>query len=139
MALLLRARLRYTARSAAVFTVLTTFLWLLLQAALMGDGWADMQDPDIILAVLSTSFGEIWRWQLVLAVILCGGLLLPSGRAQSSLFLICAAAMLALHAFTGHGMLYSGWTGRLYQLNQVVHLLSAAYWFGGLWPFWSVC
>ena len=118
VALLLRARLRYTARSA-----------------LMGDGWADMQDPDIILAVLSTSFGEIWRWQLVLAVILCGGLLLPSGRAQSCLFLICAAAMLALHAFTGHGMLYSGWTGRLYQLNQVVHLLSAAYWFGGLWPF----
>ncbi|HGY3146395.1 TPA: copper homeostasis membrane protein CopD [Morganella morganii] len=134
-ALLLRARLRHTARSAAVFTVLTTFLWLLLQAALMGDGWADMRDPEIILAVLSTSFGEIWRWQLVLAVILCSGLLLPSGRAQSGLFLSCAAVMLVLHAFTGHGMLYSGWTGLLYQLNQVVHLLSAAYWFGGLWPF----
>lgn len=135
VALLLRSRLRYTARCAAVFTILTTFLWLLLQAALMGDGWADMQDPDIILAVLSTSFGEIWRWQLVLAVVLTGGLLIPAGRVQCSLFLICAAMILALHAFTGHGMLYSGWTGRLYQLNQVVHLLSAAYWFGGLWPF----
>ncbi|MBA5809524.1 copper homeostasis membrane protein CopD [Morganella morganii] len=135
VALLLRVRLRYTARCAAVLTALTTVLWLLLQAALMGDGWADMQDPDIIFAVLSTSFGEIWRWQLVLAVVLCSGLLLPAGRAQSSLFLVCAAVMLALHAFTGHGMLYSGWAGRLYQLNQVVHLLSAAYWFGGLWPF----
>lgn len=135
VALLLRVRLRYTARCAAVLAALTTVLWLLLQAALMGDGWADMRDPDIISAVLSTSFGEIWRWQLVLAVVLCGGLLLPAGRAQSSLFLVCAAVMLALHAFTGHGMLYSGWTGRLYQLNQVIHLLSAAYWFGGLWPF----
>ncbi|MEG0278362.1 MAG: copper homeostasis membrane protein CopD [Morganella sp. (in: enterobacteria)] len=135
VAVLLRARLHNTACTAVVFTALTTVLWLLLQGALMGDGWADMRDPDIILAVLSTAFGEVWRWQLVFAAILTAGLFLPSGRKQGFLFLLCAAVMLSLHAFTGHGVLHSGWTGRLHQVIQVIHLLSAAYWFGGLWPF----
>ncbi len=43
--------------------------------------------------------------------------------------------LLGLHAFIGHAAMHDGLLGTLHRINQFIHLISSAYWFGGLWPF----
>ncbi|MGN6102131.1 MAG: hypothetical protein ACTHOR_13375, partial [Devosia sp.] len=69
-------------RVAAVLAILTTLLWLLLEAAELGDGWPSAIDPATLGAVLSmTSFGHVWIARLLLAALLAAAFALP-GRAR---------------------------------------------------------
>ncbi|EJD6506074.1 MULTISPECIES: copper homeostasis membrane protein CopD [Providencia] len=119
----------------AIITSLTTFGWLLAQAGLMGDGWEDSIDWAIWQGVLGTSFGQIWRWQLLFAVILLLVLCIKSIKLRLNLVLLLSIALLGLHAFIGHAAMTGGVIGAFHRINQFIHLISAAYWFGGLWPF----
>ncbi|XVH56791.1 copper homeostasis membrane protein CopD [Providencia hangzhouensis] len=119
----------------AIITSLTTFGWLLAQAGLMGDGWEDSIDWAIWQGVLGTSFGQIWRWQLLFAVILLLVLCIKSIKLRLNLVLLLSIVLLGLHAFIGHAAMTDGVIGAFHRINQFIHLISAAYWFGGLWPF----
>ncbi|EIU7556306.1 copper homeostasis membrane protein CopD [Providencia rettgeri] len=119
----------------AIITSLTTFGWLLAQAGLMGDGWEDSIDWAIWQGVLGTSFGQIWRWQLLFAVILLLVLCIKSIKLRLNLVLLLSIVLLGLHAFIGHAAMTDGIIGAFHRINQFIHLISAAYWFGGLWPF----
>lgn len=119
----------------AIITSLTTFGWLLAQAGLMGDGWEDSIDWAIWQGVLGTSFGQIWRWQLLFAVILLLVLCIKSIKLRLSLVLLLSIVLLGLHAFIGHAAMTDDVIGVFHRINQFIHLISAAYWFGGLWPF----
>ncbi|MDX7988143.1 copper homeostasis membrane protein CopD [Xenorhabdus sp. 12] len=134
-ATLMRERLKTGILISTVLALITSVVWFVTQAGLMGDGWHDVYMPEIWLAVLSTSFGKVWQWQLLVAILAVGGLYLSNANLRNILLLGCSAILLSSHAFIGHAAMYEGNIGLLLQASQVIHLLSAGYWFGGLWPF----
>ncbi len=129
----LSVRFRPLINTSCWLTLLTTLLLLTAQTGLMGDGWQDTISADVWFAVLQTAFGRAWQWQCVLALLGCLLLLLP-GRLRQPWLLMCAVCQLVGLAFVGHAAMLDGWMGALQRGNQIVHLLAAAFWAGGLWP-----
>ncbi|WP_455813012.1 copper homeostasis membrane protein CopD [Pseudomonas graminis] len=129
----LTRRLMPLIRVSIWLTLLSAILLLAAQTGQMGDGWQDTLEGDIWLAVLQTQFGRVWQWQLVLAVFCCLALYLR-GRLRQQTVLLFALLQLCGLAFTGHAAMLDGWSGVFQRANQIVHLLSAAFWAGGLLP-----
>jgi putative copper resistance protein D len=112
-------------------------------AVLSGLGWllllaADMNDTSVIEASLQgsvwsvlteTRFGMVWCARLVLALVL--GVLVICPRARWLAF-GAAALLLALLALIGHGGATPGLAGRIHLASDMVHLLAAGAWLGGL-------
>lgn len=120
-------------RVSAILALLSAVLLLVAQTGLMGDGWQDTTKPEIWRAVLGTQFGRAWQWQLVaaLAGVLC--LMITSRRRPAGLLASAVAQLVGL-AFVGHAGMHEGVLGVLHRSNQVIHLLSAAFWAGSLLP-----
>lgn len=132
---LIQVRLRPALAISTVTVFITTYLWMAVQSGIMGDGWADAWSFEIWKAVLGTSFGQVWQWQLILATIALAALFIHQRYIRNFSLLIVASIMLVLHAFIGHGAMFTGSEAIFYKVSQSIHLISAAYWFGGLWPF----
>ncbi|MDM3667989.1 copper resistance protein CopD, partial [Proteus mirabilis] len=86
-------------------------------------------------SLLGTSFGQIWQWQLVLSSLALIALFINQLRIRNISLLFISTLMLVLHAFIGHSAMFTCSEAVIYKLNQIIHLISVAYWFGGLWPF----
>ncbi|WP_442801472.1 copper homeostasis membrane protein CopD [Serratia rubidaea] len=106
---------------------------LAVQAGLMGDGWQDTYQWDIWLAVLGTTFGEVWRWHLALSLCALAALWLPL-RLRAAASALLGGLLLISMAFIGHAAMHSGLFGTLHCLSHALHLLAAGYWFGSLLP-----
>lgn len=132
---LIQIRLRPALAISTITVFITTYLWMAMQSGIMGDGWEDAWSFEIWKAVLGTSFGQIWQWQLILATLALAVLFIHQRYIRNFSLLIIASIMLILHASIGHGAMFTGSEATLYKVNQSIHLISAAYWFGGLWPF----
>ncbi|CDL86026.1 copper homeostasis membrane protein CopD [Xenorhabdus cabanillasii] len=137
---LIKKRLGVGLAISTVLAFVTSMIWFIVQTGLMGDGWHDVYQFEIWQAVLTTAFGKVWQWQLLVAALAVGGIFFLSTNAGDSkiknfLLLGCSVILLSSHAFIGHATMYEREFGLLLQVNQIVHLLSAGYWFGGLWPF----
>ena len=132
---LLRGYLKKGIVFSAIITTISTFCWMVSQAGLMGDGWDDALNIEIWQDVFETNFGHIWRWELICAVGLFGVLFIRSIKVKLHLILFLSIIILGLHAFIGHAAMYEGSVGVFHRVNQFIHLISGAYWFGGLWPF----
>ncbi len=65
----LAPRLRGLWRVMAVMAAFSAIAIFAVQAGLMGDGPADSLRPAIWQAMLSTRFGAVWLWQIVLALV----------------------------------------------------------------------
>ncbi len=118
---------------AALINLISALLILAVQGGLMGEGWKDVFSPGIWARVLDTRFGAVWLWQIVLAVVTMIVVVLRPYRLQP--LLICLAAFqLIVLADTGHAAMRDGVTGLVHRLNHGVHLLSVAWWVGGLAP-----
>ncbi|WP_435926824.1 copper homeostasis membrane protein CopD [Dryocola sp. BD613] len=129
----LRRRLAKQCHAAIWLSALSAVLLQGAQAGLMGSGWADAVNPQVWLAVSGTRFGEVWLWQIILSVVTVVVFLLKP-RALQSILLMLAAAQLILLAGVGHAAMREGMPGAIQRLNHAVHLLSAAWWAGGLLP-----
>lgn len=132
---LIQVRLRPALAISTIIVFITTYLWMIVQSGMMGDGWEDAVSWEIWQAVLGTSFGQIWQWQLILSAIALLVLFIHQRTIRYILLLIIATSMLILHALIGHSAMFTGIDATIYKVNQSIHLISAAYWFGGLWPF----
>src|SRR5476651_596625 len=55
---------------SAGLAALTSIGMLAIQASLMGNGWQDGLNLNVWLLVLTTTFGEVWRWHLLMTAIL---------------------------------------------------------------------
>ncbi|MBI6531130.1 copper homeostasis membrane protein CopD [Proteus vulgaris] len=132
---LIQVRLRPALAISTITVFVTTYLWMAVQSGIMGDGWEDAWSLDVWKAVLGTSFGQTWQWQLMLATLALAVLFIHQRYIRNFSLLIIASIMLILHASIGHGAMFTGSEATLYKVNQSIHLISAAYWFGGLWPF----
>ncbi|WP_434524550.1 copper homeostasis membrane protein CopD [Photorhabdus asymbiotica] len=135
LSVLIDARLRLGIIISTIVALITVIGWLVIQAGLMGDGWQDTYDLEVWLAVLRTNFGKVWQWQILISIVTTGLLFINNQKTRNILMLIGSAILLSCHAFIGHAVIHDGALGILHQINQVIHLLSAGYWFGGLWPF----
>lgn len=139
LSVLIDVRLRLGIIISTIVAFITTIGWLVIQAGLMGDGWQDTYDLEVWLAVLRTTFGKVWQWQILISIVTTGFLFINNQKTRNILMLIGSAILLSCHAFIGHAVIHDGMLGILHQINQIIHLLSVGYWFGGLWPFCYAC
>ncbi len=128
----LAQRLRTLWRCAALATAISAVAIFAVQAGLMGDGAADSLRPAIWQAMLSTRFGAVWLWQILLALVTLPCVWLALRRGGLLLLLFCV--QLVLLAGVGHGAMHEGLTGALQRIGYALHVLCAAWWFGGLVP-----
>ena len=111
----------------------TAMLLLAAQTGLMGNGWQDVGNLTVWQAVLHTRFGQAWQWQLLMAAAGVAACLFK-GRVRQLIWLLSGAGQLAGLAFVGHAAMMGGVAGSIQRGIQIVHLLSAAFWAGGLLP-----
>ncbi|QKN81464.1 copper homeostasis membrane protein CopD [Scandinavium goeteborgense] len=121
-------------RVALLVNAITATLMLMLQGGQMGNGWGDVLQPEVWLAVAGTRFGSVWLWQILLTWIALIVVCLKPHRLAPLLLILCIAQFL-LMAGVGHAAMRDGIIGALQRMNHGVHLLCAGAWFGGLLPF----
>jgi len=125
-------RLTRTSRWLAMVALASGVCWLLLITASMAGAWDAAFDPSTLHLVLgNTFFGQVWRWHLLINLLLLALLLTPL-RASLALRLILSGLLLATLAPVGHGAMLDGAAGRLLILNQLIHLICVGAWLGGL-------
>jgi copper resistance protein D len=113
--------------------------WLVIEAPLMsGESFGAALSHGVVGIVLTrTRFGEDWLLRLALAAVLAGCLLVPPGRrrrAWAGITLAGVAGLLGSLAWSGHGAATPGRIGMLHLAADIVHLLAAGAWVGGLVP-----
>ncbi len=119
---------------SAGLTALTSVSMLAIQAGLMGNGWQDCLNLNVWLLVLTTTFGEVWRWHLLLTAVVVLVCLMHWLPGRAVMLLLASTALLLSLAFVGHAAMHEGLLGIVQRSNHAIHLLSAAYWFGSLIP-----
>jgi putative copper resistance protein D len=125
-------RLARTSRWLTVLALASGVCWLLLITASMAGAWDATFDPPTLNLVLgSTFFGQVWRWHLLINMVLLALLLTPL-RTSLVLRLILSGLLVATLAPVGHGAMLDGTAGHLLILNQLIHLICVGAWLGGL-------
>ncbi len=116
---------------ALAVAVISGAVWLVLLALdILGTSIADVCLHGGAWSVLTdTRFGLVWCIRLALALLLA--LLLP-WRATRWLQITIAAAFLGLLALVGHAGATPGPAGDLHLVSDILHLLAAGAWLGGL-------
>jgi putative copper resistance protein D len=125
---------RWTEPLAAVAALLSGLGWFVGVAAEMAGSWSDALAPDILAAVTQdTRFGRLWvvRLALILAILVIQAAAKPS-RGRAVALLVLTAATAASLVGVGHGMAGSGRLAPIHMVADMVHLLCAATWIGGL-------
>ena len=129
---LMTRRFQAQQQIASLVSLLSAFLMFMILAGLMGNGWGDVFNPDVLQSVLATQFGSVWLWQIILAVITaCAAWLAPQ---KGSRLLLLAMGQFVLLAGVGHAAMNDGAVGAMQRINHALHLLCAATWVGGLLP-----
>jgi copper resistance protein D len=123
---------------------LTVLVWLALAIAILsGAAWLVLLASDILGASIAdvclhggawpvlfdTRFGLVWCARLLLALLLGLLMLRPTTR---SFQLAAATAFIALPAFVGHAGATPGISGDSHLVSDMVHLVAAGAWLGGL-------
>ena len=116
---------------ALAVAVTSGAVWLVLLASdILGTSIADVCLHGGAVPVLThTRFGLVWCIRLALAILLA--LLLPWPRTRW-LQITIAAAFLVLPALVGHAGATLGLAGDLHLVSDMLHLLGAGAWVGGL-------
>ncbi|QII37346.1 copper homeostasis membrane protein CopD [Rouxiella badensis] len=120
--------------TSACLSALTALLMVAVQAGVMGNGWTDMLNVNVWLLVLTTTFGEVWRWHMLMVLVALLLILIDGLPGRFLMAMLLSAGMLIGQALIGHAAMHEGTLGVLQRTNHAVHLLSAAYWFGSLIP-----
>jgi putative copper resistance protein D len=129
-----RSQILLTARIGLVIAAASGVIWLQLQAASMsGLPLGEAMTSEVLSTVLNeTQFGLISEIRLVLAVILAGCLAYDRFGLSNWLGLGSALGLIATIAWTGHAGATLGEMGNLHLTADVLHLIAAAAWLGGL-------
>ena len=124
--------------TALLVAVVSGAAWLVLAAdSIAGEPWRAVIGDGVAWAVLrETQFGLVAQLRLLAAAVLAI-LLLKSGARQPdgwlrSLAVATAGLFLGSLAWTGHAGAGLGIGGALHLANDVIHLLAAGAWVGGL-------
>ena len=123
--------------AASVAALLSGLGWFAGVAADMAGSFADVVTPDILQAVtFDTRFGHLWIGRLmVLVAIVIVQLGWTASRWRDVVLVVLAGAFAASLVGVGHGMTGAGHgpaVARIHMVADMVHLLCAAAWIGGL-------
>ena len=119
----------------AIVVLLSALSLLLGVTANMAGSAAAALDPDTISKVmLGTSFGRVWCWHLFFALVLIGACLVPRVSWRMPAILVLSLLLLVSLGWVGHAVEGQGAARLVHQINQMVHLLAAGLWLGGLVP-----
>jgi putative copper resistance protein D len=123
------------ALAGTIVALLSALSLLLATTANMAGSAEAALDPDTISKVLfGTSFGRVWCWHLAFAILAIGVCLAPAARRRMPVILVLSLLLLGSLGWVGHAVEGQGPTRLVHQINQMVHLLAAALWLGGLVP-----
>jgi len=127
----LRRRANITIWAALAAAIASGAVWLALLAAdIYGAPLVEVCLHGGLWQVLTgTRFGAVWSVRLAVALLLGVLLVWPSLR---WLQLAAAAALIAPLALTGHAGATPGAAGQLHLASDMVHLIAAGAWLGGL-------
>jgi putative copper resistance protein D len=121
--------------AGATVVLLSALSMMLGVTANMAGSAAKTLDLDTITNVLlGTSFGEVWCWHLVFAILAIGVCLAPSMAWRMPAILALSLLLLVSLAWVGHAVEGRGPVRLVHQINQMLHLLAAGLWLGGLLP-----
>jgi copper resistance protein D len=116
--------------AASSLAVLSTFAWLPIEAAMIGESWQSAFDRGTLSALLyDTAIGKAWLVRLALALLLTTAL---PWRSASIVRLALSGFLLATLALTGHANMDEGARGLLHMLNDALHVLAGGAWLGSL-------
>ncbi len=109
-------------------------IWVLLQAASMsGLPFAEAMTSDVLLTVLNeTQFGMVSEIRFALAVVIGVGLAYDRFPPARGLGLVLSLGLIGAVGWTGHAGSTVGETGVLHLAADILHLVAAAIWIGGL-------
>jgi putative copper resistance protein D len=130
----LRRRWSWLVWSSLAIAVLSAAVWLvLLAAAIYGAPIAEVwANGGVWTVAAETRFGQVWSARLGLAVLLA--LSLAARPRWSFVPVMLAASLLTAPAWTGHAGAAPGAAGQFHLVADVLHLLAAGTWIGGLPP-----
>ena len=130
---LLDARLRNLLLVSAIVAFLSALVLLPLVGSTMAGSASAALDWNTISALLfNTRFGRVWRWHLLLAVLLVVASAVR--RVRPAYRVSLAALLLASLGWVGHATIGEGPVALAHEINQSVHLLAGGVWLGGLVP-----
>lgn len=129
-----RSRTAGLALAGLAITAATGLIWLLaLTMSITGQTAAEALRSGSLTVVLGeTRFGLALAIRAALSILLAACLILDSFALSRWLALLAASALLGMIAWTGHAGSTPGELGRLHLFADVVHLLAASAWLGGL-------
>src|SRR3954469_6275395 len=130
----LRSQILQVAWISLAIAVVSGVIWILLQAAVMsGLSLQEAMGGDVLSAVVNeTQFGVVSEIRLVLAIILAGCLMVDRLAPLRWPGLASALGLIAAIAWTGHAGSGVGELGVVQLAADVLHLIAAAAWLGGL-------
>lgn len=126
----LARRLTSYQRFSIIVNFISAIVLSLSQLYQIADSWTDLLHSPIYIAVIATSLGHIYTFQMLggLIMMLYSNLLI---RYQKILWLSSSVVLLSL-AYIGHAAMRDDIIGSMQRISQMLHLFSAAYWSGGL-------
>jgi putative copper resistance protein D len=121
---------------ALAITAASGVIWLLLQAgAMSGLPVGEAMTPSVLSTVVNqTQFGMVSEIRLGLAIVLAACLAYDRLALAHTLAPAAAIGSSAALAWSGHGGSTAGQLGNLHLAADVLHLIAAASWIGGLLP-----
>jgi putative copper resistance protein D len=140
---LIGRRLAWTAWIGLALTLLSGAAWFVLVAQSISDQPLAnvLSDGSVLRAVLlDTDFGRAWLLRFLLIVLLVALLVTDMRGAQNGRGLLkfatvlVAAGLAGTLAWAGHGIGGVGLAGGIHLAADVMHLIAAASWVGGLLP-----
>jgi len=129
----LRLWLLRVARISAVLALMVGIAWIMVESAVIaGAGSVAMTLHALPVVALRTQFGQ---WLLARVVLLLAVLpLLRPWRVGNAGAAVLAAMALALQPMLGHAGALGGSLGTTLIVSEILHLLAAGAWLGGLLP-----
>ncbi|MEK9282775.1 copper homeostasis membrane protein CopD [Bradyrhizobium sp. ISRA442] len=131
---IVRARLAALTWTGLAIAAATGLVWLVLQTmSMMGLPFGEAMRSGAMLTVANeTQFGEVSKVRAALALLLAACLVLDWFAPSRWLALVAALGLVGAIAWTGHAGSTLGELGNLHLTADVLHLVSASAWIGGL-------
>jgi putative copper resistance protein D len=142
-------------RSDALHRLLARILWISLAVAvasgaawllalsveIAGGGWTGVIADDVAWTILTqTRFGHAWMARLIVATAIAIGMIAIDRRTTAvarwwrELSAALAAVLVGTLAYSGHAGATPGMPGEIHLAADILHLVAASAWLGGLLP-----